>query len=221
MSMSVRSIAAAGLALAAMVSAAGAQSVTMNTGAYSYGQGGEFNATPSGFPYVPARLGLTPYFETFCLERSEQFSPGSTYSVTIDTYASGGGGGAIAGQDPLDDRSAYLYSLFINGTLPGYDYSNMLGLRQANAGALQNVFWYIEEEVATLDTPEAVAYYAISAGGIGQGIDGVRVMNLFTQDQAGAITLNQSMLVKFNDIPAPAGASVLGLAAVGALRRRR
>ncbi|MGH7132257.1 MAG: hypothetical protein ACREJO_09965 [Phycisphaerales bacterium] len=203
-----------------MSAAASAQSVTLNTGAYTASPGGEFYATPISFPSTPVSLTNLGYFETFCLEHTENFAPGGTYLVDFATYAVGGGGGAVAGQDPLDERTAYLYSFFINGILPGYDYSNGLGQRTANAGALQNVIWFLEGEAVP---PPVSAYelflFAFSAGGIGQGLSGVQVANLHTLDAQGVRTDNQSQLVMF--VPGPGAAGLLGLAALGLVRRRR
>lgn len=210
----------AALSLTALASAASAQSVTLNTGAYTASPGGEFYATPISFPSTPVSLTNLGYFETFCLEHSENFSPGGTYLVDFATYAVGGGGGAVAGQDALDDRTAYLYSNFINGVLPGYDYSNGLGQRTLNASALQNVIWFIEgEAVPAPATAYEIFLFNFSNAGIGQGLGGVQVANLHTLNAQGVRTDNQSQLVMF--VPGPGAAGLLGLAAFGMTRRRR
>ncbi len=51
------------------------------------------------------------------------------------------------GGDPLDPRTAYLYTKFVSGTLAGYDYTPSTG-RIFSAKALQDVIWYIEDEQA-------------------------------------------------------------------------
>ena len=124
----------------------------------------------------------------------------------------------MAGQDPLDERSAYLYDLFITGNLPGYDYSNGSGLRQANAASLQNVLWYIEQEVATLDTPDAVTWYNLSANGIGQGLGLVRVLHVYTLDDSGAEIPSQDQIIR---VPSTGSVALLGLGGLIAGRRRR
>ncbi len=195
-----------------------AQTVSLASGPFSFGNGGEFNASFTGTPLTPVALTNVGTFETFCLERSENFVPGGPYYFTINTFAVAGGGGAVFGQDALDETTAFLYNAFITGTLAGYDYANSLGQRNANAGALQNAIWYIEQEVGSLDSAEAVAFYNFAQGGIGQGLGDVRVLNLYNFDSSGARVEHQSQIFK---IPAPGTATLIGLTAATALRRRR
>lgn len=201
----------------AVAAAANAGTVQIYQTAYSSGSGGEFQAYLTGAAFTPTSL-TGNGAETFCIELSEQFQPGATYNFTIETAAMGGGGGSVAGQDPLDERSAYLYDLFITGNLPGYDYSNGSGLRQANAGSLQNALWYIEQEVGTLDSADAVNWYNLSAAGIGQGLGNVRVLHIFTLDGNGEQIPSQDQIIR---VPAPGAAALLGLGGLVALRRRR
>lgn len=208
---------AAVIALGLPMAALG-QSLTLNTGSFTSSPGGEFNATPSAFPSTPVALTVLGYFETFCLEHSENFSPGGSYLVDLQTYAVGGGGGAVAGQDPLDERTAYLYSLFITGSLPGYDYANSLGERQADAGRLQRVIWFLEQEIGSISAGEETTWYNLSAAGIGQGLGDVRVANLYRVDGNGARSEYQSQIVMF---PTPGAASLLVLGGLTASRRRR
>src|ERR1017187_3068385 len=103
---------------------------------YSYGVGGEFNAVPNaallsvnpalaGYsPVFPATSGLnltagSPNFQTFCIETGEEFSPGSTYNVTI-SYDIKYDGGLFPSGSPITIGTAYLYSQFAAGTLFGY-----------------------------------------------------------------------------------------------------
>lgn len=201
----------------AVAAAANAGTVQIYQTAYSSGSGGEFQAYLTGAAFTPTSL-TGNGVETFCIERSEQFQPGATYNFSIETAAMGGGGGAVNGMDPLDERSAYLYDLFITGNLPGYDYSNGSGLRQAHAASLQNALWYIEEEVGSLDTPDAVNWFNLSANGIGQGLGLVRVLHVFTLDDSGAQIPSQDQIIR---LPAPGAAALLGLGGLVALRRRR
>jgi len=187
----------------------------INQTAYSNGVGGEFSAQLFGAPFVPISLAGGGQFETFCVETSEQFQPGATYLATIETFSMGG---SVGGQDPLDETAAFLYEAFITGTLPGYDYTNGSGLRLSQAGAVQNALWYIEGEVGSLDSPEAVAFWTFAQGGIGQGIGDVRVMRVFSIDADGNEVQAQDMLVM---IPGPGGLAALGVAAVVLSRRRR
>lgn len=201
----------------AVAVAANAGTVQIFQTAYSSGSGGEFQSYLTGAAFTPTSL-TGNGVETFCIEKSEQFQPGATYNFSIETAAMGGGGGAVAGQDPLDERSAYIYDLFITGNLPGYDYSNGSGLRQANAGSLQNVLWYIEQEVATLDSADAVNWYNLSANGIGQGLGNVRVLHVYTLDGNGDQVPSQDQIIR---VPSTGSVALLGLAGLVAGRRRR
>jgi hypothetical protein len=93
--------------------------------------GGEFVVTKSAINFS---------FNSFCLERNEYISMGSTYKVgSIDTsvIAGGFGGGS---PDPLDARTAYLFYHFSIGDLAEY-YGD-----ETSANALQNAIWFIEGE---------------------------------------------------------------------------
>lgn len=205
--------------LAGLATAAQAATIVVNQGAYSNGSGGEFNAKITGAGAFDAPLALTNsgWFETFCLEIPENFQPGATYNVTIDSFADGGGnGGQIGSVDPLSDATAYLYYAFITGGLAGYDYADAFGQRKNNAGALQNAIWYLENETGTLDSAEAIAYYNYALTGANSGYAGtlVYVANLY--DNAGG--KHQSQLVA---IPTPGALAGFAVAGVFAARRRR
>ena len=104
------------------------------------------NHSPSGGEFV-----LTPDtgapFNSFCLERNEFISLGGTYSYTVNNSAVAGG---LAGgsPDPISIGTAYLYSQFRAGTLTGYTSAS-----SANQTALQEAFWWLEDEIPTGDYP--------------------------------------------------------------------
>ena len=154
--------------------------------------------------------GVGDSFRTFCLERRE-----STGTDLFDAYVNDGAVlGGVGGYDPLDYRTAFLYTEFCNGNLAaavGYDYNDY-----ASFEALQDVVWAIEGEGAvswgTMEQDLLDYANAQSLSSIGN----VRVLNLF--DQAG--NYRQDFLVK---VPTP-GAVVLGsigVALVGWVRRRK
>jgi hypothetical protein len=208
------------LALSAgLASSAMAGTIRLDTTAYSAGVGGEFQATVlSGYVgEVGGAASLSAStFETFCLEHQEEFRPGDTYNVTLNTAAVFGG--TDGGEDPIDDRTAFLYTRFREGTLPGFDYS--AAGRQASSGQLQNAIWFLEDEQGGVNNAfVALANAAVAVGGewYGQGIGNVRVMNMsnaefpHAQDQLTLISI---------PLPSAAGLAGLGLGA-GLIRRRR
>ena len=205
-----RSIIVAGALAGIVLSAGNALAVGVFIGhvqmADSYGTtgGGEFRATAQAdFTVTPIRTGtafegsVTPatnLFETFCVEKFETISLGSTlYSAYINTstqasnsnYAAGAHGGF---NDPLDARTAYLYSHFLGHTLTtAYDYTNSAN-RTNDADALQTAIWFIEQEDSTALTGKALALYTEANTAVGNGswvgIGNVRIMNLLTPSSA-------------------------------------
>jgi len=119
------------------------------------GGGGEFKATiwdigPN--PDVPLMK-----WNTFCLERSIRLGFTLKYDFTIDperVYAGGPDGGADpAPGDPISIGTAFLYSQFLNHTLP-YAYGNPVQ-RETDATFLQVAIWWLEDEVALTATQQA------------------------------------------------------------------
>jgi len=137
-----------------------------NTSQYSYGVGGEFRAV--GNPALDAAVNWNAYssktqgtisssvdggawgynsglngqryFQTFCTETEEDFSPGSSYPITsIGTAAMYAGTGHPV---PITLGVAYLYSQFAAGTLAGYTYTYGTD-RSTSAGTLQEAIWYL------------------------------------------------------------------------------
>lgn len=197
-------------ALAVGASCASAELIRFDTGPFSSGSGGEFVATPiSGFlglTGLPADL--TPdTFETFCMETSEQFQPGTIYDGALNTGAIMG---SVGGFDPIDDRTAFLYTNFRYGTLAGFDYG---AGRQASAADLQNAIWFIEGEGGANNAFVALADAAVSSFAWA-GLGDVRVINVM--DEAGNLKQDQLTLV-----PAPGALGLVGLTGLLVSRRRR
>ncbi len=196
---------------------------------YYAGDGGEFTLTPN--LDLTERTGEMTTFQTFCLERSEIALPGSLYSVVVNDEAILGGNNngptGDGGGDPLDSRTAYLYSHFRAGTLTGYDYT--VGPPRINsAKALQDVIWYLEDEmdrtwdVGSLQDQFLTAAQAAVNSGEWVGLGNVRVLNTYKLDHAEDEQYrNQDMLVTVT-VPAPGAVAlgVLGSCLVGFLRRR-
>jgi len=155
-----------------------------NTGLYSYGNGGEFRAAGDArltsivnqSAYSQYTLGQLNdannvgwgsqsgyaqngalYFQTFCTEYNEEFTPGNPYNVSYvgnaALYDARGSGNPV----PITIGVAYLYSLFASGNLAGYDYAYGSG-RSVSAGELQSAIWdLLGENVGYLDTSSSTS----------------------------------------------------------------
>lgn len=195
--------AAAAIALAVLVQGVFANAVsagpTVNVGdllKFSNGPGvnggGEFGVSVNGAPES---------FITFCVERTEGLNFDDQFVVAgISTTSQSSG-------VPLHAGTAYLYTLFHNGNLPGYAHTN------AKATSLQLAIWHFQNQLAVgpggdltaafLADADAQAYVAAAAGAVGTGA--VKILNM--QTLAGGLA--QDVLI----VPEPA--SVLAWSLIG------
>ena len=144
------------------------------------GPGGEFLFEVTGSTVPGFEAG--DQIKTFCLERWERVQitdPPTSYEVTIndDNRALWGGMGLLG--DPLDPKTAYLYSSYCSGTLDGWTND------KDSADALQYAIYSIENEM-TLDlliSPAALlkasGFLAAATGAHWTDTGNVRVMNLY------------------------------------------
>jgi len=108
--------------------------------------GGAFNITV----YDQNTTTVKGSFQSFCLEKNEYMDYTNFFKVAgVSTSAKNGGvGGAVAGADPLDVRTAWLYTQYIEnpsalGAISGWNAANA----EARGTAMQQAIWFIEEEI--------------------------------------------------------------------------
>lgn len=210
-------ISVAGVLCAPALQAALQVTLTQNTALYSYGNGGEFRASGSviagvnptlwGYSPATAQGGVGAYFQTFCIETSEYFSPGVAYNISLNSRAMYGG--QFPNGDPISIGTAWLYSQFAAGTLVGldalnnpvaYNYAYGPG-RTLSAGALQQAIWWLEGEAVDPGNTDAFRNAVIAQFGSAaaaevdaNGAYGVLVLNLWDKN-TGAVAQDQLILV--------------------------
>jgi hypothetical protein len=195
--------------------------------------GGTFGAGP--IKIDGPDLNTATDFLTFCLEINEFITFNTPFYVKIADYATNGGaGGSVNGKDPLDQRTAFLYSNFLKGTL-GSAYTGDVNSKDG----LQLAIWRIEQEVKRVVDPKtgAVTYrrsdnnavvgnaakfekadalynMALSAN----GFYGVKVMQLWgNKDYTGN---KQDLLIFVPEGASTLGVLLLGMSVIAAARSR-
>lgn len=228
---------AAAVALGSVASAAPAQLKFVDTDAWGQAGagdlrgGGPFEATPINQGVVDG-LGTNGAaagnYLTFCVELNEHIG-NATYNAAQNTSAIAGGVGG-GNPDPLDDRTAFLYTAFLKGTLASKLVAGSYGTFTVGAGtsgtALQEAIWVIENEIGAGDVTSslatdiiALADAAVLSTGewFGKGIGNVRILNL-TDINDGSPKQDQLILIP---LPMPVLLGLVGLAGVAFVSRRK
>lgn len=186
--------------------------------------GGEFKVTQVNSNGSPV-LGAWEFL-TFCIQRTQYMDFSSVFavqSVSTSAITDSAANGGVNGADPLDPRTAYLYTLFRSDALNGYVHDNQ------HANELQIAFWMIEQEVKPGDGTGLWnvnnVYYTMATNAVNQGLwsglGNVRALNIRYRTVNGTEAQDQLALVT----PEPASlvllASGLSLAAARIRRRPR
>ena len=198
--------------------------VTMQT--FNVGSSGNFRADPNTdlswviSNYVSGKSTDGTWFGTFCIEKDEYFTPGSTYAVVLNNKAMLGGVNTNS-SDVISVGTAFLYSQFVKGTLAGFTYNN-----STSALNLQNMIWYLEDEQASWGSGSFNTLLATQFGAnwtttakVDYTGNAVMVMNLTSNN---GITKNQDQLVYVKVTDSGATALLLGFGLIGmALAKHR
>jgi len=236
-------------AVAGLAMADGRVTITDATGPYngSDGTGGAFivtraaagsneNAQGNGH-YGDNRLAgdnrVATSFLSFCLERQDNLSFGSTYFTEISTSAYDTENPVnLPNPDALDARTAVIYREFrkiTDGTasLAGLFTGASLGntLTSALTTAIQDAIWVSEGEkdLASVSA-EAQRIYQWGGDNQGQGIGNVRVLRLWANYSNGVYSGSRQDLLTMIPLPPSAYAgmgTLAGMLGLAAARRRK
>lgn len=198
----------------------------LQNASYSYLDGGAFNAfTTENFAQnYASTASLGGGFQTFCIESTVNFNGGQTYYYDLSDVDSLG--------RPLTLGTAFLYSQFATGVLPGFFTDPD---RSAQAGELQAAIWGLQYGQTLSGFPDYTTdpYYLYALGQVG-GLTAaetannetynVEVLQMWDSDTSHIAGVDdaQNQLVYLGTVPDSANSALLlagGALALGAARR--
>jgi hypothetical protein len=150
--------------------------------------------------FTPSWASSPWVYETFCIERGEGISFGTSYYATLDDgawYGTNGSGPATPAPDPLSNTTKLLFGLYADGRLDNVILNNAASnnndysyTSNSDAERLQNIFWNLED-VNSLTTTEAAWLQVVQAWALANPLDaalyqaGVKVVNLWDTSVVG------------------------------------
>jgi hypothetical protein len=186
------------------------------------GNGGAFNITSYGADSTGSAPNAVGSFLSFCVEHNEYMNFSNVFRVDgVSTAAKNGGvGGAVAGQDPLDVRTAWLYTQYIEspsalGAVSGWNAASLVD----KGTAMQQAVWFLEQEIAFGSMNTLASALVTAANGSGwTDVGRVKILNI--KNLSGGVAQDQLYITP---VPEPEIYAMmgLGLGLMGFMARRR